>query len=121
MGASPSPVAVVSWPYWKSRFNLDPAILGKRIVVEDVPVTVVGVTARDFIGLQVGARQDLWLPLAMEPMIRRPSYTAPPRHLWLLLCGTAKPRVAIEPALAGISGRLKSPPPHVRPTRTPTP
>src|SRR2546428_403795 len=26
-------VAVVSWSYWKSRFNLDPAILGKRIVV----------------------------------------------------------------------------------------
>ena len=100
MGASPSPVAVVSWPYWKSRFNLDPAILGKRIVVEDVPVTVVGVTAREFIGLQVGARQDLWLPLAMEPMIRRRSYTASARNWWLLLVGRLKPGVSIEQARA---------------------
>ncbi|MGZ4731471.1 MAG: ABC transporter permease, partial [Terriglobales bacterium] len=39
----PSAVAVVSWSYWKSRFNLDPAMLGKQIIVEDVPVTIVGV------------------------------------------------------------------------------
>ena len=38
-GALRAAVAVVSWSYWKSRFNLDPAILGKQIVVEDVPVT----------------------------------------------------------------------------------
>src|SRR5712672_4104360 len=85
---------------WKSRFNLDPAILGKRIVVEDIPVTVVGVTAREFIGLQVGARQDLWLPLAMEPMIRRRSYTASARNWWLLLVGRLKPGVSIEQARA---------------------
>jgi hypothetical protein len=52
MGAG-SPVAVVSWAYWRSRFNLDPAILGRRILVEDAPVTVVGVTAREFSGLQI--------------------------------------------------------------------
>src|SRR3984893_17527981 len=46
MGAAASPVAVVSWLFWKSRFNLDPAIVGKRIIVEDVPVTVAGVAAR---------------------------------------------------------------------------
>ncbi len=57
-------VAVVSWSYWQSRFNLDPAILGKRLVVEDAPVTVVGVTPREFWGLRVGARPDIWLPLS---------------------------------------------------------
>jgi putative ABC transport system permease protein len=99
MGAA-SPVAVVSWLYWKSRFNLDPTILGKRIIVEDAPVTIVGVTAREFIGLQVGARQDLWLPLAMEPIIRRRSYTASPRNWWLLLVGRLRPGVSIEQARA---------------------
>jgi putative ABC transport system permease protein len=56
--------AVVSWSYWRSRFNLDPAILGRRIVVEDVPVTIIGVTPREFSGLRVGARSDIWLPLS---------------------------------------------------------
>ena len=44
----PAAVAVVSWSYWKTRFNLDPAILGKQIIVEGVPVTIVGVAARKF-------------------------------------------------------------------------
>src|ERR1017187_403351 len=62
MGNTDSAAAVVSWTYWKNRFSLDPAILGKRIVVEDVPLTVVGVTPRDFLGLQLGTQPDLWVP-----------------------------------------------------------
>src|ERR1022692_611880 len=63
IGPGDSAVAVVSWSYWKNKFNLDPAILGKRIVVEDVPATVVGVTPHEFSGLQVGLRPDIWVPL----------------------------------------------------------
>jgi hypothetical protein len=69
---NPSAAAVVSWSYWKSRFNLDRAILGKQIIVEDVPVTVVGVTPRQFHGLQVESSQDIWLPLSMEPVLHHP-------------------------------------------------
>jgi predicted permease len=65
----PSPVAVLSWSFWNSRFNLDPAILGKKLIVDDVDVTIVGVAPRNFSGLQVEAAQDLWLPLAMEPVV----------------------------------------------------
>jgi len=36
MGAAGSAVAVVSWSYWKNKFNLDPAIVGRRIMVEDM-------------------------------------------------------------------------------------
>jgi putative ABC transport system permease protein len=55
-------VAVVSWSYWKSHFNLDPAILGRHIVVENVPVTIVGVTPREFSGLHLGIQFDIWVP-----------------------------------------------------------
>ncbi len=92
----PSAVAVVSWSYWKSRFNLDLAILGKQIIVEDVPVTVVGVTARKFSGLQLEFRQDVWLPLAMEPIVLRPGSAR--SSLWLV--GRLKPGVSIEQAHA---------------------
>ena len=64
LGAGGSAAAVVSWSYWKNRFNLDPAILGKRMVVQDLPVTVVGVAPPAFFGLQVGSRTDIWLPRA---------------------------------------------------------
>jgi len=68
-----SAVAVVSWSYWKSRFNLDPSVLGKRVFVDDAPVTIVGVAPHDFSGLQTGLRPEVWLALAMEPVIHRPS------------------------------------------------
>jgi len=61
-----SGVAVVSWPYWKSRFNLDPAIVGRRIVVQDTPVTIIGVTGRAFSGLQAGMQPDIWLTLGAD-------------------------------------------------------
>jgi len=57
-------VAVVSWSYWKSHFNLDSAILGRHIVVENVPVTIVGVTPREFSGLHLGIQFDIWVPQA---------------------------------------------------------
>jgi hypothetical protein len=67
--SQPSPAVVLSWSLWKTKFNFDPDILGKKLIVDDVEVTIVGVAPRNFSGLQVEASQDLWLPLAMEPVI----------------------------------------------------
>jgi predicted permease len=102
MGAAGSAVAVVSWSYWKSRFNLDPGILGKRIIVEDVPLTVVGVTPREFFGLMTWSRPDVWLPVAMEPVIGHPSQMTSGR-MSLGLIGRLKPGVSIEQARAEMS------------------
>jgi predicted permease len=98
----PSAVAVVSWSYWKSRFNLNPAILGKKIIVEDVPVTVVGVAPRRFSGLQVESGQDVWLPLALQSTIVRSGLRS--WSLWLV--GRLKPGVSIHQAQAEILMRI---------------
>jgi predicted permease len=94
--SQPSPVAVLSWSFWKSSFNLDPAILGKKLIVDDVDVTIVGVAPRNFSGLQVEASQDLWLPLAMEPVIT-PSDRD---RRQISLMGRLKPGVSMEQARA---------------------
>jgi predicted permease len=98
LGASPA-VAVVSWSYWQNRFNGDRAILGKQIVMDGVPATVVGVTPREFSGLQVGIRTDLWVPVAMEPLIQKPSRRAT-GELLVHVIGRLKPGVSIERAQA---------------------
>jgi predicted permease len=64
--AGAAPVAVINWSYWKSRFNLNPAILGTQIKVNGVPATIVGVTPRAFVGLQPGVVPAVWLP-AVRP------------------------------------------------------
>ena len=94
MGAADSAVAVVSWSYWKNKLNLDPAIVGRRMVVADVPVTVVGVAPRNFLGMRVGVRPDIWVPLAAAAMMRR---SGRPKAA---LIGRLRPGVSIEQARA---------------------
>jgi putative ABC transport system permease protein len=60
-----SAVAVVSWSFWKSRFNLNPAILGQKITANGTPVTIIGVTQRGFYGLSNQAQQVIWLPFSL--------------------------------------------------------
>ncbi|HEV2689265.1 MAG TPA: ABC transporter permease, partial [Bryobacteraceae bacterium] len=55
-------VAVVSWSYWNRWFHRDPAILGKRIFVNNAPKTVIGVAPRVYTGPRVGNRTDVWIP-----------------------------------------------------------
>jgi len=101
-GSAGAAVAVVSWSYWKNRFNLDPGILGRRIFVDDVPLTVVGVTPRAFSGLQVGLKSDIWMPVAVEPMIGRPSRVTS-GHMSLGLMGRLRSGVSIKQARAEMS------------------
>ena len=90
---------VVSWSYWTNRLHADPAIVGKVIVVNDVPATVVGVAPREFFGLQVGISPNIWVPAAMEPMIQRPSRRMD-GTMNVGMMGRLKPGVTIEQAFA---------------------
>jgi len=96
---SDAAVAVLSWSYWSTRFAADPGIIGRQITVNNVPVTVVGVAARRFTGIEVGTRTDLWLPTAVETMIARPSQRQSGR-MFLAVMARLKPGVTIEQATA---------------------
>jgi len=95
-------VAVVSWEYWNRRFNLDPAILGRRLVLNGAPVTVIGVLQCGFFGLQVGAKTDVWVPVAMDTTHRQPSRRLSDQF-GLSLMGRLKPGVSIEQARADMA------------------
>jgi putative ABC transport system permease protein len=92
---SPSNVAVVSWTYWKSRFNSDRAIIGRQIIEGNHPLTIVGVAPSGFVGLEPANPQDIWLPLTA----RHPSFAAT-AHYWLKLAARLKPGVSIGQARA---------------------
>ena len=98
VGAARSAVAVVSWSFWKSRFNLDPGILGKQITLQNVPVTVIGVAPREFFGLEIWSRPNIWVPTGLEPLIGTPSQTFFGEPLALI--GRLKPGVSIDQARA---------------------
>src|SRR5207253_300738 len=60
-----SPVAVISHDYWMRRFSGDRGAIGKKILFNDVPLTVVGVASAGFQGEVVGTSYDVWLPITM--------------------------------------------------------
>jgi predicted permease len=63
------PVAVISYGYWERRFGGDPAILGRTITVNSVPVAIVGVSPPEFYGVQPGRAVEVWLPLHTQPQV----------------------------------------------------
>jgi predicted permease len=73
-------VAVISYSYWTRRFAEDSSIIGKNLVLNGVPFTIVGVTPATFYGEQAGAEPDIWLPfddkLNLRPWSQQPSNTA---------------------------------------------
>jgi predicted permease len=58
------PVIVLSYDYWKEKFNADPAVVGRPVTVDGRPFTIVGVAARDFHGMQAFANVEAYLPIS---------------------------------------------------------
>ena len=46
---------MLSYDYWVSRFARDPGVVGKKILVNNYPMTIVGVSAAGFAGHRSGA------------------------------------------------------------------
>jgi predicted permease len=61
------PVVVLSYDYWRSRFVEDARIIGKKILVNNYPMTIVGVSARGFAGLDPARSPQIRIPILMKP------------------------------------------------------
>ena len=62
--------AVISYQYWTETWNRDPSAVGRTIIVEELPVTIVGVLPASFSGVLIGDAPQLILPLELEPVVR---------------------------------------------------
>jgi predicted permease len=63
------PVAVISYQYWTRRFARSPAVIGKKITLNEVPVTIIGVNPEYFTGIEPGANFEIWAPLNLPPAV----------------------------------------------------
>ena len=66
---SKSRVAVISHGLWQRRFGGDAAAVGRTIVVDRVPVTIVGVAPPQFLGPEVGRAFEIALPIGSAPLV----------------------------------------------------
>jgi predicted permease len=63
-----APVAVVSEALWRSQFGSDAALIGRSITLDMRAFTVVGVLPAGFRYPDGVAHQDVWIPLAQDPL-----------------------------------------------------
>ncbi|HWD98028.1 MAG TPA: ABC transporter permease, partial [Bryobacteraceae bacterium] len=63
---APARVAVLDYRCWKNHFQSDPAVIGKTIRVDNVPLTVVGVTPEAFQNLNVDMAVDAAVPIGFQ-------------------------------------------------------
>src|SRR5215475_7475881 len=94
--ASAQPAAVISYEFWKRRFGLDPNVVGRKVIINDTALFIVGVAPPGFFGFEVGAKPDIWWPIRVlnDPMLSRASAG------WLRLIGRLRPGVSVEQAQA---------------------
>ena len=104
-----SPVAVISDAYWTRRFGRDPRVVGRTMVVNGAPLTVIGVTPGWFAGEIVGQATDVWIPITMQPLLMRNLPLLEDRDAsWLLLLGRLAPGVSLERARAELTVRIRT-------------
>jgi len=97
--------AVISESYWITRFNRAPDVIGRKLEIDRVAFTVVGVMPRKFVGADPLARPQIFVPLAVEPILNRErSLTTIGYHAWwLMVMGRLQPGVTLGSANAHIA------------------
>ena len=97
------PVVVLSYGFWQSRFGGDPGVLNRAVRVNGQPMTIVGVAALGFDGLEPGKALDLMVPMMMKPLMTPNWPDLENREsVWLSAVARLKPGVSRAQADAGI-------------------
>ena len=100
------PVIVLGHSYWKRRFNSDPSVVGRTVLVNAQPFTVIGVVPESFVGTYALVEFDAYMPFGAiypesaykETIERRDNHD-------LRVIGRLKPGVTLRQAQAALDVR----------------
>ena len=105
-----NPVAVITYKYWRERFASNPAVVGKNVLINNSPFTIIGVTPPEFFGVEPGSPIDVSFPLTTMAEVNpglamagtRADILTAPFRTWLSIMGRLQPAVTREKALANL-------------------
>jgi predicted permease len=104
------PVVVISDRFWRDEFGRSPSAIGKAVLFNTVPMTIVGVNPPGFTGAySAQGVPAIFLPFSMQPIVA-PQETGgtgssllPNTELWwVLVMGRLKPGVSEKAAMASL-------------------
>jgi predicted permease len=104
-----SPVVVLSYDFWRTQLGGASDVIGRKVLVNKRPMTVIGVTVAGFRGIDVGEVPALWIPAAMsadaipgfDQLLNR-------RVRWMQVFGRLRPDVTPGYAQAGLMPWFKT-------------
>jgi predicted permease len=99
------PIVVLSHGFWESRFAKAPDIVGRTLLVNGEPMTVVGVAEPSFHGVEVGQPVDVFIPLMMQARVipRWERGIGDWRTRWLTVMARLEDGVSLDQARSGIN------------------
>jgi len=101
------PVVVLGYDYWTTRFARDPSVVGKKILVNNYPMQIVGVSAKGFAGLDPAESPQIRVPILMkEAMVPDWGWVHMDdrRTRFVQVFGRLKPGYTVESAKAPLQG-----------------
>jgi predicted permease len=104
-------VAVMGYRAWQQNYAADPSIVGSTLLVNGLPVTLVGIAPRDFVGDRFTTYPPaLWIPLSQEPAFEGEgvkSLLNSSGDAWLYVIGRLKPGVTAAQVQSQLSTDLQ--------------
>jgi predicted permease len=99
-----NPVVALSFNYWKTRFNSDPGIVGKALLINGQPFTIIGVIDPGFKSAISGYAPKVFFPLSTTKLVN-PGMSDPNdvRSAWLTIEARLKPGETRAGAEAGVN------------------
>ena len=101
------PNVVLGYDYWMTRFTGDRGVVGKKILVNNYPMTIVGVSAAGFAGIDPARAPQIRVPILMKPVMM-PEWTwlgiSDRRARWVQVFARLKPGETVESAAGPLQG-----------------
>jgi predicted permease len=99
-----NPVAVLSFRYWKNHLAEDPRVVGQTLSINGHPFTILGVAAPGFDSAIWGSPADVFVPMAMKPVVT-PNWDDLDNHRsrWLNILARLKPGETRQQAQVAIA------------------
>jgi len=104
-----SPIVVLAYDFWKSQLAGAPDVVGRRVLVNQHPMMVIGVAAPEFRGIDVGQVPSLWIPASMSAEAIPGFHDLLDRRTrWMQVLGRLRPNVTLQQAQIGLQPWFKA-------------
>jgi predicted permease len=108
-GPDSAPYIVLSYTYWHTHFHDDPGAVGRTILLNKYPYTILGVAPPKFRGTTLFFAPDLWVPMVDQAQVEGASALTDRNNRDMWIVGRLKADVTVpqmKSELAGIAGSL---------------